>query len=423
AALKDKIKDLGNRLKKAEDGKKGKDQEIGDLKTKLADAGKDSAALKDKIKDLGNRLKKADDEGKGKDKEIGDLKTKLADAAKDNADLRGKLANNDLDLWKYQKQKKAPESDSGPRVGNLEKALSNADKLNQDLGKKVNECQTELSKVKTNDDGKDNQIKNLLATVDDIKSKNVKCAEERDKAVEKAGSIAEKNKDNVLQLSALSDKLSGARDALRAIGNERKKIASTLADDLKKAGMDVDIDDKTGKLTMRMDESFYFQHNSYNLTESAKEKLKKVIPIYTQSLFKNKEISQRISAVTITGFASPRYEGTYVNPISDNLKAFDYNLNLSLNRAREITQYILGDEVGNYPHKEELKAIVSVSGQSYMHPILKSKDKEKNSSEEKEDNTCGPYDCAKSRRVEISFMLKEWEDTAKDLRLLNNKLK
>ena len=175
-----------------------------------------------------------------------------------------------------------------------------------------------------------------------------------------------------------------------------------------------------------MDESFYFKNDSFQLSDVAKKKLGKMLPIYARSLFGTKEIAQRIDGISITGYASSKYKKKYVNPFSTRGEAYEYNLTLSLNRAQQIVAFMFGNEIKNFRYKNRMRALTGVSGKGFMDPIKLDKEnqckKDKWSKYRKEECGCGPFHCKKSRRVEINFVLKDQKDAERHFDIIADKL-
>ncbi len=182
--------------------------------------------------------------------------------------------------------------------------------------------------------------------------------------------------------------------------DERKSIANDISKALSKRGFDVTVDPTSGTVTLSVNESFYFKRNSSELSDRAKEKLRKIIPVYAKSLL-NSRYADRIAGVTITGFASPTFRKRFIDPGSlDEPIAYFYNLHLSVDRAKRVATFIFSKEMGSYPHKELLMQQAMVSGAGYTKPIVAKKANRRPAQ-------CGIYDCRKSRRVEFNFVLKD----------------
>lgn len=189
-------------------------------------------------------------------------------------------------------------------------------------------------------------------------------------------------------------------EASAPAGGMRGTIGKNLSRRFKNMGLDVITDERTGSITLLLDDAFLFQHDSYRLRAEMIDKLNRVIPAYTDELFGDPQVRDNISAVNVVGHASPYYHG-YVDPETAPYRAYEYNLILSSNRALEITRYIVGDKIANYDFKGILRRKVKASGKSFTHPLVL----EKNEDNKKDKEECGIYSCWRSRRVEISFTL------------------
>ena len=218
-------------------------------------------------------------------------------------------------------------------------------------------------------------------------------------------------------------KLSEAEKVLGELQNERKYIAGKIANNLNNSGVEVDIDPNTGNISLRMDESFYFTTDSAELKASAKQKLGKIIPVYANTLLSDPQIAERIDKIAITGYASPRYKSQPMDPLVYNKEAYNYNLELSMDRSRTITEYIFGEDIPNYKFKDRLRTLVNVSGQGYMNAVPLTNPSICKVSSRNKSCGCGRFDCFKSRRVEIQFILKDQNSSRGGFKALAEKLK
>ena len=153
-----------------------------------------------------------------------------------------------------------------------------------------------------------------------------------------------------------------------------------------------------------MEKNFLFRKNSYRISRKAKKQLKKIIPIYADVLFSDSKVREQIASFNIEGHASPIYKGKYLKPNRINTIAYSYNMLLSGQRAASISSYMFGKKIGRYKYKIDLKTKTRSVGYGYTQPI-KFKGSEKRSIAS--DNACYPYDCGLSQRVELSFTLKD----------------
>ena len=125
------------------------------------------------------------------------------------------------------------------------------------------------------------------------------------------------------------------------------------------------------------------------------------MPIYSKVLFGNKDIQEKIGGFNVIGHASPSHRGKYVAPLSNNSKAYSYNMRLSAERAASVTNYIFGNGIGRYSFKRSLKDYTRAIGQGYTKPIKRSGRNIASTA------SCGKFNCHASQRVELSFTLKD----------------
>jgi len=132
--------------------------------------------------------------------------------------------------------------------------------------------------------------------------------------------------------------------------------------------------------------------------------LEKAMPAYSQSLFEDKSIADKISAVEIVGFASPTFKNRFIDPrklSAADRKAVQYNLDLSYQRARAIFDHIYANM--DFQHKRQLLPLVKVTGRSF----LAQDPNQRTPANSNADAFCRQNDCAKLQRVIIKFNLKE----------------
>ena len=326
-------------------------QKVGELENKVRQEGEKNGAAKHKIKDLEGDMKKLHS---------------------NNEKLMGDLDNS------RSKIERLSELNS-----NLEKNLAEEKKICAIANEKNGKMASNLNQ-------KNDRIKSLLALV----------AKKKDNVNDLTSDL--KNKRN--EMKDMRNKLSNVSGELHKIKTERKRIARRITNKLYNNGIDALLDPTTGVITMRLDDIFTFTNASYELSREAREKIRRIIPVYAESLFEDGWTKSRIAAVTVTGFASPRYRKKYIDPNSDDMEAYDYNMELSLKRAKKISQYIFSDNIGSYPYKKYLRSITQVAGKGYSQPVPRVAT---TMDVEKETERCGKFDCERSRRVEINFLLKD----------------
>ncbi len=164
------------------------------------------------------------------------------------------------------------------------------------------------------------------------------------------------------------------------------EVSQKIGEELQKADIDVDIDKMSGDLKIADVE--LFELNSYVLSAKGKKLLDKLAPIYINSIFADKELSNQIQHIIIQGHTDSQ---TFAG-ITSKDEQFLKNMDLSLKRANAVAEYIFKT---NYDKKyaDQFRKIVVVEGKSFNEPVL---------------NEQGNEDYAKSRRVELKLKVKDW---------------
>ncbi len=260
-----------------------------------------------------------------------------------------------------------------------------------------------------------NEIKNLakentknLKNIKQLAKKNTKrkkeLERERLKAHKRLASI-EKLKVEKSKLKGESKKLSKSLKNYRAREAAKKQLSKQIRDELAKAGIKTGINGKTGEVTLSFGKEF-FSSGRATLKPGMRKVLQDFIPRYARSLYKNKKIANRIKNVEIIGHASPTYGGKYVNPSSlspQDQKAIRYNLDLSINRAKAIFDYIFDTRKMSYKHQKKLRSMVKVTGRGFF-----SGSKNRMPAQEmSQKQFCKKFNCKKAQTVIIKFNLKE----------------
>jgi hypothetical protein len=133
-----------------------------------------------------------------------------------------------------------------------------------------------------------------------------------------------------------------------------------------------------------------------------KKVLEKAMPAYSKSLFSNQKIADKISSVEIIGFASPTYQGRFIDPKStkpEDKQAIKYNMDLSYRRANAIFGYVLDDQNVKFEHQKQLVGLMKVSGRSFLENMKM--DRNVASMED----FCKVNDCKKAQRVIVRFSM------------------
>ena len=170
--------------------------------------------------------------------------------------------------------------------------------------------------------------------------------------------------------------------------------------------MRADVNPKTGDVVLSFGDE-YFESSKYDLKPKMRDMLKKFMPIYSDSLLKDQLIAQKIESVEVIGFASPTYQGKYVDPQSlanGDRAAVNYNLDLSYNRAREIFRYIFDQDKLTYKYQKKLLPLVKVTGRSFLAEGVQGRGLEAGLNNA---DYCKKYNCKKEQKVIIKFNLND----------------
>lgn len=219
---------------------------------------------------------------------------------------------------------------------------------------------------------------------------------------EKLARLKQKAEDAKEQMGREIASLSGDLKKAKEIIDAKKKLTEQIKKSLKDVGVDAEVDAKSGNVLISFGED-YFDTGDSNLKPGMEKILQKFMPKYSESLFKDDKISSKIKSVDIIGFASPTYQGRYVDPNSldpKDRKAAQYNLDLSYKRARSIFKYIFDTNKLKYERQKQLLPLVKVSGSGFFAEGSKEA-KEAQGMDQKQ--FCNKFDCKKSQKVIIKF--------------------
>ena len=183
----------------------------------------------------------------------------------------------------------------------------------------------------------------------------------------------------------------------------REQIVDSLLENFKDSDEgDVDIDQKTGRVRINFQES-YFVRGSAELSDSMKDLLKVMIPKYAKSIYENSDAAKQVESLKISGMTSPIFRGRYfdINDTSpEGEEAYEYNMKLSNDRALAMYNFIFdSDEMGDYEYRAQLKADLGISALGYQTatPVP--------SELVGQLATCLEYDCKKEQASIFEFRL------------------
>ncbi len=163
------------------------------------------------------------------------------------------------------------------------------------------------------------------------------------------------------------------------------EVSEKIGQELQKADIKVDMDKMTGDL--KISDVELFELSDWKLSPKGKKLLDKLAPIYINSIFADKELSNEIQYIIIQGHTDSQ---TFAGVKSKD-EQFLKNMDLSLKRANAVAEYIFKT---NYDKKyaDQFRKLVVVEGKSYNEPIIVN----------------GKEDFDKSRRVELKLKVKDW---------------
>lgn len=172
------------------------------------------------------------------------------------------------------------------------------------------------------------------------------------------------------------------------------EVSKKISEGLKESDIAVDIDKMTGDL--KISDVELFELNSWVLSDRGKKLLDKLAPIYIDTIFTDKELSEQIENIVIEGHTdSQMYAG-----ITSKDEQFLRNMDLSLKRANAVAEYIFKTKYDKR-YADRFRKILVVEGKSFNEPVLVN----------------GEEDYDKSRRVELKLKVKDWNiSTALGLR-------
>lgn len=163
------------------------------------------------------------------------------------------------------------------------------------------------------------------------------------------------------------------------------EVSEKIGQELQKADIKVDMDKMTGDL--KISDVELFELSDWKLSPKGKKLLDKLAPIYINSIFADKELSNEIQYIIIQGHTDSQ---TFAGVKSKD-EQFLKNMDLSLKRANVVAEYIFKT---NYDKKyaDQFRKLVVVEGKSYNEPVIVN----------------GKEDFDKSRRVELKLKVKDW---------------
>ncbi len=240
------------------------------------------------------------------------------------------------------------------------------------------EAQTETVEIETEDQTKAEQVTENETDVKDqeLAEKESELAAKDQELAAKDSELAAKEEEFAEKEARYQEQAEKLQEQLTQLLTVREEIVDDLKKNFQDTDLAIDVDDKTGVITL--DANVLFDFDSSDLTNEGMKLLDEVIPRYYSVVF-NDDVKDYVSEVIVEGHTDT--QGTYL-----------YNLFMSQKRAFNVVQYCMAEE-GNMlgdERVEEFGKILTANGKSFMNPILKEN---------------GEIDEEASRRVEIKFRL------------------
>lgn len=171
--------------------------------------------------------------------------------------------------------------------------------------------------------------------------------------------------------------------------NEHEKqyeVTEKIAQELQKNNIKVDVDKFSGRI--KISDLELFALNSSELSPKGKAYMSKFVPVYLNTIMKDKKIKENITGIIIEGHTDSQ---TFAGAKSEEEKYYK-NMDLSLKRASAVAQYIVfSNYAGKETYQKDLFKLLSVEGKGPSEPVIVN----------------GKEDYAKSRRVELKLMFKD----------------
>ncbi len=301
-------------------------------------------------------------------------------------------------------------SSTQSRLSSTEGALAKAGQENQQLARNLEQSRAQYEKEVAGLKGQfeEQKAKDQKAFQDALKRERLSGDAKAAREAQFRADSDRKAKELEGQIASLGQKYNAVKGDL-AKATERLEAQRKLADRIKKTfaknGVHADVDPESGDVVLSFGDQ-YFDTGQAALKPQMRKILEQAMPLYSQSLFADPKVSEKIQSVEIVGFASPTFKGKFVDPNSlkpADRQAVNYNLDLSYNRARSIFNHVFDKEKMSFDHQERLLPLVKVTGRSFL-----SHEKGKNfQGPGKGEDFCRKNDCAKLQRVIIKFTLKD----------------
>lgn len=157
----------------------------------------------------------------------------------------------------------------------------------------------------------------------------------------------------------------------------KQYIVNQLIDELDQEELGITIDAETG--TISFNSNLLFDRNSSVLKEEGKQAINKFFPKYVEILFRERNL-EYVDEIQVVGH-------------TDTDASYEYNLELSQDRALSVAYYIMVDNGVGFDDETlmKLRNYMGANGKSFSRPVMNN----------------GEIDMDASRRVEFAFNIKD----------------
>ncbi len=177
------------------------------------------------------------------------------------------------------------------------------------------------------------------------------------------------------KINAQAAALAHQADEINTMVGVRSEIVQELSGAMRSSNLNVAVD-ASGNIILET--SVLFQTNSSKIAPEGEAMLRQFLPVYLDVLMQ-RQYANYLGAIIIEGHTDS--DGTYI-----------HNMELSLNRAREVAGYCLG--IVNSRYRTQLEKLLTVQGRSESELIY---------------DAYGQEDKEASRRVVFKFSMKDEE--------------
>ncbi|MDO4519522.1 MAG: OmpA family protein [Eubacteriales bacterium] len=272
----------------------------------------------------------------------------------------------------------------------LFQAQKNYDESIQERDEKIAMQEAYTQQILTQQNELDEKNSQLLTQTNQLETQDAQLAEQQALLDQQASQLALQAEQLTQQQNTLNAQQASLDEKTALLASQQQKIddiigvkaevVSALKNEFSDNNVSVNIDSKTGAMTLSA--NIMFDVDKAELTDEGKATLREVLPIYCKVLLDEK-YKPYLAQIMIEGYTDP--DGEYV-----------YNMELSQQRSLAVAEYLveIQDDFLNSNEQIDLQNYLCVTGCSTSDPVL---------------DANGQVDKDASRRVEVKFRLKDDE--------------